>query len=380
MIIRRKKSEFLCHHGIKGQHWGVKNGPPYPLDVKTSMAIRKGKNENRYEGKKVGVTHTAAASGTYYSRTTSDIEKMPWSEFHRQPESYKSQFRDTDLGLKEVNKFEYGDGSWHYKNPLEHNDVRTLLESNFKDGNYSKDEFYTISENDKRSIRENGWADNSNAQYYLKCINRYDMNEPGCQNNCSKCSDMVELVQRGFNPEHFSSGRSKFGMLNSATQYHWDGAVTYKEKSYDNIERKIKSFGNHGSGTIGIRRVDGSGHSMHFTVVKGRVEVQDGQTGKIYRNLSDALSSESHDPNQFCHITRLDQATPNVKHMLEDSVIRMDNKTNRWKGGVEFRNGEAWINDRNSMSSVTDAYGDFDKGKSDAYRNRSTGRTYRYNG
>ena len=22
----------LCHHGIKGQEWGVQNGPPYPLN------------------------------------------------------------------------------------------------------------------------------------------------------------------------------------------------------------------------------------------------------------------------------------------------------------------------------------------------------------
>ena len=22
---------YLAHHGIKGQKWGVKNGPPYPL-------------------------------------------------------------------------------------------------------------------------------------------------------------------------------------------------------------------------------------------------------------------------------------------------------------------------------------------------------------
>lgn len=305
---------------------------------------------------------------------------MSWEDFHKQPESYKRQFRDTDLGLKEVNKFEYGDGSWKYRNPLELNDVKTLLDNNFKDGQYSKDRFYMLQEKDKRSIRENGWADSSNAQYLLSCINRYKASDPSCHNNCSKCSDMVELVQRGFNPENFSAGRSKFGMLNSATQYHWDGAVTYKEKSYENIERKCKSFGNHGSGTIGIRRVDGSGHSMHFTVVKGRVEVQDGQTGKIYRNISDALQAESHDPNQFCQITRLDQATPNVKHMLEDSVIRMDHGTFGWEGGVEYRNGKAWINDRNSMSSLTDVNGEIDTNKRDAYRDRSTGRTFRYNG
>ena len=24
--------DFLAHHGIKGQEWGVRNGPPYPLE------------------------------------------------------------------------------------------------------------------------------------------------------------------------------------------------------------------------------------------------------------------------------------------------------------------------------------------------------------
>ncbi len=28
------KMSELYHHGIKGQEWGVKNGPPYPLDKK----------------------------------------------------------------------------------------------------------------------------------------------------------------------------------------------------------------------------------------------------------------------------------------------------------------------------------------------------------
>lgn len=35
---------YIKHHGIKGQKWGVKNGPPYPLDAKVSKAIKKGKN------------------------------------------------------------------------------------------------------------------------------------------------------------------------------------------------------------------------------------------------------------------------------------------------------------------------------------------------
>ena len=35
--------DYLMHHGIEGQKWGVRHGPPYPLDRKTSSEIKKGK-------------------------------------------------------------------------------------------------------------------------------------------------------------------------------------------------------------------------------------------------------------------------------------------------------------------------------------------------
>lgn len=42
---------YLSHHGIKGQKWGVENGPPYPLnDVVKAIAYRAGEMSN---GKKV---------------------------------------------------------------------------------------------------------------------------------------------------------------------------------------------------------------------------------------------------------------------------------------------------------------------------------------
>lgn len=38
----------LYHHGIKGQQWGVKHGPPYPIDAETHKTIvKKGTKINR---------------------------------------------------------------------------------------------------------------------------------------------------------------------------------------------------------------------------------------------------------------------------------------------------------------------------------------------
>ena len=38
--MNNRQSLYLCHHGIKGQKWGVKHGPPYPIDETISREIR----------------------------------------------------------------------------------------------------------------------------------------------------------------------------------------------------------------------------------------------------------------------------------------------------------------------------------------------------
>lgn len=38
--MNNRLSRYLCHHGIKGQKWGERHGPPYPLDKTVSRDIR----------------------------------------------------------------------------------------------------------------------------------------------------------------------------------------------------------------------------------------------------------------------------------------------------------------------------------------------------
>lgn len=44
---RRNVDTFLVHHGIDGQKWGVKHGPPYPLDDSTSTGKKLVKRESK---------------------------------------------------------------------------------------------------------------------------------------------------------------------------------------------------------------------------------------------------------------------------------------------------------------------------------------------
>ena len=44
MVFICTRTDELCHHGIQGQKWGKRNGPPYPLDYESHSSAEKKKN------------------------------------------------------------------------------------------------------------------------------------------------------------------------------------------------------------------------------------------------------------------------------------------------------------------------------------------------
>ena len=100
---------YLAHHGKQGQHWGVRHGPPYPLDSNASkQAKRKSASKSSYDklyGDKKGSTrHTGSASSVNNSsnnKMTKD-EKRQMFELGKKATIYGKAVRQSDKNIKEA--------------------------------------------------------------------------------------------------------------------------------------------------------------------------------------------------------------------------------------------------------------------------------------
>ena len=90
---------YLAHHGKQGQHWGVRHGPPYPLDSNASkQAKRKSASKSSYDklyGDKKGSTrHTGhTPGGLIYKNKKAKAAKMLDQELKNNRDFYKNTYK-----------------------------------------------------------------------------------------------------------------------------------------------------------------------------------------------------------------------------------------------------------------------------------------------
>lgn len=270
---------YLFHHQRKGAKWGVRHGPPYPLDkegkAKFEADVKERKQKERMSG---------GVGSSYLSAHDSEWQEME-----------VRYFQDGSIGYfpaaKVIKDFE-NDGAG---NPYPKYDDR---------------------------YGSSGDCGKTNPDYP----------QDGCTNNCTKCTSAMELRKRGYDVR---AGRMSNGAKPDVFEYWWDGAEKYEfdnastDENRNKITETLTNFGAGASGSITLTYGDGSnGHAIYWTTDGAQVYFYDGQNDNsiTYSRTGDQLGkvydTYRFNPENSVLVYRLDQATPNWDHMAEDSVIR----------------------------------------------------------
>lgn len=181
----RDYQNYLMHHGIKGQSWGERNGPPYPLDQKTHNQVI----NSAVVVKKKSLTDSKTVKRMSKHSTVSEY----WQRNH--PDQFKKMKNNGDFGsLPKL------------------------------DPSADKDE-----------VRLNINHDPDN-------WNEFDM---GRHYNCQNCACAFELVERGYNVR--SQPMKNGSNVGDIAKYFKNGKLSHVETDYkfdpsDNDEDSMRYY------------------------------------------------------------------------------------------------------------------------------------------
>ena len=305
-----QRMDELYHYGKKGQKWGVRNGPPYPLNRKSSGSNRSNSKENKSNTRSKSIQESIK-TGKIRVNNLPDYNVGDLTKFTNSGKEYVS-------GLVHGHDFDWQEMEYTSVFGLK-TPVQLLKLAPDAYDSYKKEDI------EHGTISDSALS-NCNPGY----------GKPGTTQNCAKCSAVLELSNRGENGYNFTAGRQTYPSSVDAMS-HWFKGAERMHMDTDITEDSIRSFGKKTSGTISIQYPDeiGGGHSMHWTVDdKGSFEIQDGQNGKRFSSVSSMLKEYGGDSNKGLDIFRLDNCEPNWDNIEADSVIRGNSVKNKFSGRV----------------------------------------------
>lgn len=274
---------YLMHHGILGQKWGKRNGPPYPLDAKS---------------------HSKSEKDAGWRKSLNKSKS-------KQSKSIKDKWNDLDPKTKKTVKIgaavaitslaAYGLYRTGALNPLikkGREAISSSLNNKTYTGrmmyDYQKDEFYS------KDLVEKS-IDGIKAAVS-------GCNPSGSMTNCVATSAVNELRRRGRNVVALERGASPFKISELKKLFiGFDPIpVNYKGINKESAERHLRDeILKYGEGTRGILLYDinstpiqqvisrfapfiktrTSGHAMSWEILGGQVVYSDGQYGTIIQDL-----------------------------------------------------------------------------------------------
>lgn len=260
--LKKKTDDHLAHYGIKGQTWGTRHGPPYPLDQKTHDAVVKGKNKKP----------KANVSGSSSTETATAV----------------AVFLSAFIGVKVMNAIDNKRGmekateDFHRYAKARNNALSDKYMSDFADVRDFSDDNPPKKIKGKHSIE-----DDANATNPL-----YNDEKPETVTNCTLCTTTYDLRRRGYDvtsklcdtgmsapkvlDDLYEGKRDKLKM--SAFTTNWDKVA----------EKAVSHFPEGTRGHLSIRsQYANMGHSMAFEIQNGKLRIIDAQSADTNVNLKD---------------------------------------------------------------------------------------------
>lgn len=228
MVAIVRSEEYLAHHGIKGQKWGVKNGPPYPLK----------ENSRTTSEKTAGGAEDLIMPAAYLAATAAYV------------------------GIK----------------------VLSAKKANERRTKQYDEEYYQ--QRKIKSLEECPKIDPSsmNMEDHMKAVNP-DYPDAGSTENCMFCTTAMAMRMKGYDvtAEKCPTGWSSANLASTWTNFKSESP---KKSSTLELSNYLKSQGDGAYGNIMVYWSVGGGHSMFYHVDNDQVKIYDTQANKV-RDLRD---------------------------------------------------------------------------------------------
>lgn len=300
-VTLKNDENYLMHNGIRGQRWGVQNGPPYPLDSKTHNSVVKeaegGRAEkgapNRNFGKSANSNTIGMTSDTKEALVELAATSVPILSLLAVNAFVSSKF----YAKRRQNKF-------NKRNLAVSEDLLSDIADVGKD--FSEDKM-------PRKIPGNHSVEDDMAAVNPKYNNGVI---PGTSVNCLLCSVTYDLRRRGYDVTALASesGTASKGVLQEDI---------YKDLKIDKIRARSwteyfnKMASQYPEGSRGLLNASGPymGHSMAWEIRNGKVELLDTQSNSkmTARELSNyGFDSNSRD-NECMRLDNLELKPSGIK-------------------------------------------------------------------
>lgn len=294
--------DYLMHHGIKGQQWGVKNGPPYPLGVSDHSASEK----------KAGWQKSLDKHG--------DTE-----DNKHKAKIVKEDSATKKSGLTDSQKKAIKIGAAVVATALVAYGTYKLADSG---------EFHRLAEKGKELIQGPAYEGFKRNEAFSRPMNVDEITHTffgkinpgygatvGTSNNCRRCTFAYELSRRGFDVKATRTLQGTGQTGNGLNRAINEDVVGFKtilrefrsalhDDNYDTVEmlerlkhqkqinlrdfegkahpgKKIlaalSQMPNGARGELELGRQQGSGHSLAWEIIDGKPVVFDFQTSKVYK-------------------------------------------------------------------------------------------------